>query len=483
MQQPISLDQQTKQSQKQTQRLMMTPQMQQAIHLLQLPIMELAQVLEQELEQNPVLETIEEEEDEDSLESESEEDPEKELEFDENQLAILKQLDEDFRDLFAESGQFVPFRSADEEKKQAFLESLIQEKPSLFEHLMTQARERFNDPQELKIAEIIFGHLDPDGLLSTPLGEIAAFFSLDLAQIEKVYQIIQSFEPEGIGGRNIQEVLLTQLRLKGLQDSLAYKIIEQHYDDLLHNRLPVLQKAFKVSMAEVRKSIQEDIARLNLHPGMAYTQEEAQALVPDVRLRQEGEALFIEVNEERLLPLRLNRKYLKMLDDPSLSSETKEFIRSKVLSARWLMKNVHQRNDTLHRIAESIIQHQKAFLLASEGKLKPWVMKDLAEELGVHESTIARAVANKYIDTPKGILPFRYFFSNAYVDIKGNSCSSKTVRDLVKEIISREDAHHPVSDETISRRLRNLGIPCARRTVAKYRAFLGIGNTQQRRVY
>jgi RNA polymerase sigma-54 factor len=360
---------------------------------------------------------------------------------------------------------------------------LIQEKPSLFEHLMTQARERFNDPQELKIAEIIFGHLDPDGLLSTPLGEIAAFFSLDLAQIEKVYQIIQSFEPEGIGGRNIQEVLLTQLRLKGLQDSLAYKIIEQHYDDLLHNRLPVLQKAFKVSMAEVRKSIQEDIARLNLHPGMAYTQEEAQALVPDVRLRQEGEALFIEVNEERLLPLRLNRKYLKMLDDPSLSSETKEFIRSKVLSARWLMKNVHQRNDTLHRIAESIIQHQKAFLLASEGKLKPWVMKDLAEELGVHESTIARAVANKYIDTPKGILPFRYFFSNAYVDIKGNSCSSKTVRDLVKEIISREDAHHPVSDETISRRLRNLGIPCARRTVAKYRAFLGIGNTQQRRVY
>lgn len=484
---PISLDLQPKGTQKQTQRLMMTPQMQQAIHMLQLPILELVQAIDFEVEQNPVLEYFSEEEGGQDGGEEDEilvkEAPEKEMEFDDRQLEILKHLDDDFRDLFAESGQFIPRRSVEEDKRKVFLDSMIQDSTTLAEHLLAQAREVLSRPIDLQIFEILLGYIEESGFLGTPIEEIALCFSLDPDEVRKVLKVMQGFDPIGVGAQNVRDALLIQLKGLKLEGSLPYLIVERHYDDLLHNRLPKIQKGLKVSLQEIHQAIQNEIAKLNLHPGSSFSKGEAPTLIPDVRIEQEGESLLIFVNEEQLKPLRLNRKYLRMLDDEALLKETKEFIRSKVLSAKWLVKNLHQRHETLERITSFLVERQRDFFMSPEGKLKPLAMKNVADELHLHESTIARAVANKYIETPRGIFLFRYFFSNAYVDSKGEDVSAKTVKELIRELISKEDKRKPFSDEVLSQSIKAKGIHCARRTVAKYRKELKIGNTQQRREY
>lgn len=465
--------------------------MQQAIHLLQLPIMELTTAIEQEMEQNPVLEYIGDDSEEAFKDPESDESadmteegsPEREVDFDEHKLEILKHLDDEYRDYLSDSEQFVPKRTRDEEKQKAYLESSIQASPSLFEHLMEQAREVFLNPGEMKIAETLLGHLDENGLLTTPLEEVANCFSIDKNKLQQVLAVIQTFDPVGVGAQDVREVLLIQLRAKNKQDTLAYKIIDRFYDDLLHNRLPMIQKGLKVSMEELHDVIQNEIAHLDLHPGTSYSQTEAPTLIPDVKLRQEGDVFIPDVNEDVLKPIRLNRKYLKMLDDPDTARETKDFIKSKVLSAKWLIKNIHQRNETLNRIAQFLGTWQKEFFQSTDGKLQPLTMRMLSEELGLHESTIARAVSHKYIETPRGLYPVRYFFSNAYIDTKGRDVSSKTIRDLLTELIDKEDKRHPLSDEALSHQISEHGIKCARRTIAKYRTELSIGNTQQRRKY
>lgn len=480
---PLSLEQQPKQAQKQTQRLMMTPQMQQAIHLLQLPILELAQAVDQEIEQNPVLEYMEDEEG--PAEEVREETPieEKELTFEEHQLDVLKQLDEEFRDCTAGSDQFVPRRSAEEDKKKAFLESSIEERISLQDHLMSQAREAFSDSKELEAAEVIIGYLDENGFMPTPLNEIAASFSLSLEKLQKVLSVIKTFDPVGIASQDVQEMLLSQLRHQGKENSLAYRMVQDFFEHLLHNRLPHIQKEMKVSQSEIQKVIEKEIAPLNLHPGNSFSDVEAATLIPDVRLRSEGEEYVAEVNEDQLQPLRFNRKYLKLLDDPATTRETKDFIKTKLLSAKWLVRNLHQRGETLYKIAGFLCEKQRQFFEDPKGKLAPLTMQTVAEELGLHESTIARAVANKYIETPRGIFPFRHFFSSGYVDKEGQEVSSKTVCDLIQQLIGEEDKRKPLSDETLSKKIHSMGVTCARRTVAKYRSELNIGNTQQRRKY
>ena len=200
-------------------------------------------------------------------------------------------------------------------------------------------------------------------------------------------------------------------------------------------------------------------------------------------MTQEEDKLTIIINDDRLPTIRLNSRYLRMLDDKNLPKETRDFIRNKLASAKWLLKNIDQRNDTIYRLVESLTKYQNDFFLTPNGKLVPLTMKVLAEELGLHESTIARAVANKYVDTPRGILPLRYFFSNAYTTAEGEDISSKTVRDVLKKIIEKENKKRPLSDEALSKVLEKKGIPCARRTVAKYRSEMYIGNTKQRREF
>ncbi|MFT4552622.1 MAG: RNA polymerase sigma-54 factor [Chlamydiales bacterium] len=489
----LNLQQKNVQSLKQTQRLIMSPQMQQAIHLLQMPVMELTTMIEAEMEQNPVLEYGEEIDPDDSLQQDIESEiheenqdadlpVEEEITFDDQDFGIMRRLDEEFGDHFAESGGGHTKRSSDEEKLKSYMESSICAQSSLFEHLMAQARQSLESQEDLDLAEAIIGNLDQRGFLEMPLEEISLLYEAELSKVEEVLLEIQSFEPHGVGAVDVRESLLIQLAFQGKKDSIAYKIIEKHYEDLLYNRIPLIKKSLSTTADEIQKAVHEEIARLDLYPGTWYSNEVVPHVTADVIVSRENGKLLVSIDGETLPFLKLNSKYLKMLGDNDLAEETKEYIRNKVASGKWLLRNIHQRNDTLLKITEYLVKRQKNFFLDNKGNLLPLTMKTVAEELDLHESTVARAVSNKYVDCPRGLLPLRSFFTNAYVTDEGE-ISSRTVKDYLKDVIGKEDKNKPYSDETISALIKKKGIPCARRTVAKYRRELNIGNASQRRKY
>lgn len=478
------------QSLKQNQRLMMSPQMRQAIHLLQVPSLELASIIEAEIEQNPVMEYLLEEDlrekgsDADNREysDNGEAAADTEMEFDGDDFAVLRQLGEEFNDHFAQSGN-VASRTQEEEKLKAFVESSIQSQESLFEHLMHQAEETFSTPEELACAEVLIGNLDERGFLTISLEEISLLNSLDLEQLEEVLATIKTFEPPGVGAANEQQCLLLQLAYHKKQDTLAYQIVTACYDDLLHNRIPLIKKKLSCSAEEIQMAIDIDIAKLDIRPGTEYSQQLVPYVIPDVIVDLDEDELVVRINETTMPPIRLNNKYLKMLESDTVPDETKDYIRRKVSSCKWLLKNIHQRNETLLKIAQILLERQKAFFSDPQGKLTPLTMKVVAEELQLHESTIARAVANKYISCPRGVMTLKFFFTTAYTSTSGDTVSSRTVEDFLQEIINQEDKTKPYSDETISELLEERGINCARRTVAKYRRKLNIGTASQRKRY
>ncbi|NGX41799.1 MAG: hypothetical protein K940chlam7_00073, partial [Chlamydiae bacterium] len=348
---------------------------------------------------------------------------------------------------------------------------------------MQQAKETFEEQEDLEMAEEIIGNFDESGFLQTPLEEIALLNNFSEPHLKELLCEIQTFDPYGVGAATLQESLLIQLRCRQMQDTLAYKILEQHYEDLLHNRIPNIQKGLNVSVEAIQKAIEQEVSHLDLHPGTLYSKKIVQHIVPDVTLKLTEETIEVIINDEYLPTLRLNSRYMNMLNDRNLSKETKDFVRNKLVSAKWLLKNLDQRNETIHRIVMALAKWQRDFFLNPDGKLTPLTMKVLAEELDLHESTIARAVSNKYVDSPRGILLLRYFFSNAYTTAEGQNISSNTVRDALKTIVDEEDKKKPLSDEAISKLLQRRGIRCARRTVAKYRTGMNIGSAKQRKQY
>lgn len=318
----LYLKQKKVQSLKQLQRLMMSPQMQQAIHLMEVPIMELSQVIQTAVEQNPILECYEEVSEEEDQEFREDEDmpPEEELSFDDNDFEILKRLDEDFRDHFSESEDYSVKRTSEEEKFKSFLEQSFSNQMSLFEYLMQQARETFETVEELKIAEEIIGNLDESGFLKTPVAEIALYKSFPENRVKEVLCGIQMFDPYGVGASDLRESLLIQLRCHKQQDSLAYKIIAYHYDDLLHNRIPKIKKGLKVTAKTIREEIEFPISHLDLHPGKSHSKKVIPYIIPDAKLAQEGETFTPIINNQYLPTVRLNKRYMKMLYDDTLSS-------------------------------------------------------------------------------------------------------------------------------------------------------------------
>lgn len=464
---------------KQMQRLMMSPQMQQAIHFLQLPIQELSHEIELELEQNPVVDLSPE--DPDGEEAPKEE-LEKRVEFDENNFENLNNLDEEFSDLFNQAQTYSP-STQESDKLHTFLESSIQAIPSLFEHLMKQASETFTDPEQFKVAEEIIGNLDENGFLGGGLEEIAKDSGYPLPLLRKVLRKVQTFDPSGVGAKDLQHALLMQLRAKGKRKTLAYKILSEYYKDLVYNHIPRIQKGTGCSSSEINRAVHEEIAHLDMHPGVCFSKEKNGALQADLKICTEGDKTIVEVNHDWVPEFHFNHKYLQMLQNENLPTDAKDFIKSKILSAKWLLRSVHQRGETLERIGNSLAKHQAAFFASPEGNLKPLTMKAIAEELEVHESTVARAVANKYVDTPRGLLPLRSFFSNEYAKADGEKISSKTVRNLLKRLIEQEDKQRPLSDDALAEKIKKEGIECARRTVAKYRTEMMVGNARQRRKY
>lgn len=468
-----------------TQRLIMSAHMQQAIHLLQLPLLELEPFIEEQIVSNPLLEIAQEEEDNENKEEAEKNtgEEEKEITIDDRDLAILTRLEEDLKDHFSADETPLIKRSSEEEKLKAYLESSICCEPSLYDQLLKQAHETFEQTDELEIAETLIGYIDGYGFLKTPLEEISLLHNLSKEKMEEVLHEIQTFEPYGVGASSIQESLLIQLRCLHKENSLAYELVKNHYEELLHNQIPSIQKSLKCSYETIQTAIEQDISKLDLHPGLHFSPIPVQPIVPDVTLRQEGEQLFVEVDRDRGPALKINHQYLSLLNDPSTPIETKQFIKRHLFSARWLMRNLHQRYSTIERIAQSLADKQYEFFTQPDGQLKPLTMKVLAEELNVHESTIARTVSNKYLNSPRGLFPLRAFFTTKYVSEEGEDLSAKTVKDAILELIAHENKQQPLSDEKISILLKQKGIPCARRTVAKYRLALQIGNAQQRKKF
>jgi RNA polymerase sigma-54 factor len=470
-------------SQKQTQRLMMSPEMQQALHWLQLPVLELSQALEEAMEANPVLD-LEDESEEGNEEEPEEEDTvegeQTEVDFNEGDFSILSKIDDEFSDLVLDPPRQMPTR--EDEKRQAFVENSIADEPSLFEYLMIESQEIFENPEDLKIAEVLIGYLDEHGLLKTPLKEIAAFFPYSLQDLERAQLLLQTLDPPGIAASSLQEALLIQLKRQKKEGTLAYQIVEKHYDDLLHNRIPNIQKGLKASTSEISQAIETTIAKLDNHPGLSLNKNPIPYITPDVRIEEVEGSLEVIIAKEPLPALRLNHKYLKMLEG-ELAPETRKFIEEKIQSAKWLMKTVKQRESTLERIVKSLVQKDRDFFLSPEGKMKPLTMKTLSEELELHESTIARAVQNKYLSCPRGTLPLRSFFTSTFVASDGEKISSRTIKDILKSLIDNEDKSRPLSDEALSKIIQGKGIECARRTVAKFRSALSLGNQHQRRKF
>jgi RNA polymerase sigma-54 factor len=458
------LEQVFAQNVKQIQRLILSPQMQQALHLLQLPVQELGSVIEEELTQNPILEFSDEEN-----------------AFSEEEFEILRAIDEEGRSSPAFHGE------REEEDLKAFIENTIAHEYSLFDHLMRQAHEVFTEPHQRQLAESIIGNLDHDGFLSTNLEEIAALADSSVEELTPILSEIQTFDPLGVGARSVQEALLIQLRGVGKGESLAFRIIQDHYEDVVHNRIPLIAKACSRPNQEIRQIITEEIASLDLHPGTnqaeGHYRQTIHHLIPDLTITYSEGEFSILINEEHVPSLRLNRSYLQMLQDNNLPTETRSYIQEKIASGKWLLRNLHERHQTLYRIAEQLIQNQVPFFSSPNGNLVPLTMKEIAEKLELHESTVARAVANKYVSCMRGILPLRSFFTHAYTTESGESISSQTVKELLIKILENEDKRSPLSDETLSSLIKAQGIPCARRTIAKYRQELNIGNTTQRRIH
>jgi RNA polymerase sigma-54 factor len=469
-----------------TQRLIMSAHMQQAFHLLQLPLQELEPFIEEQVVLNPLLEIAQDEEDsqeDNDVTSSNQGEEEKEISISDQDLTILTRLEEDWREHFAESESIPIKRSTEDEKLKTYLEQSICADRSLRDQLLQEAHDSFETPKELEIAEVLIGYIDEFGFLKTPLPEICLLHHFAEEEVQHVLKEIQTFEPYGVGASTIQESLLIQLRCLNKEHTVAYQIVHDYYEHLLHNHIPFIQKRLRISYEEIQQAIEKDIAKLDLHPGTYFSSQPTRAIIPDVTLRQENDRLIVEVERDYAPPLRLNLSYLKMLNEPSISPETKHFIKHHLFSARWLVRNLQQRYSTIERIAQSLAQKQYEFFTQPDGQLVPLTMKILADELNLHESTIARTVSNKYMDSPRGIFPLRTFFTNKYVCEEGENLSSTTVKQAILDLISQEDNKHPLSDEKISFLLKQKGIPCARRTIAKYRLALQIGNTQQRRKF
>lgn len=437
------LAQQPSLDQRLAQKMMVSPQMQQAFQFLQLPVMELSQLIYNELETNPI------------------------LEFDESDWD--KPL----------------FRTQYSKKQGVFIESLASETSGIRNFLMTQLHESTVDLTNFlaarKIGEFLIDNLNEQGLLTLSLEELSLLLECPVMEVENMLELIQGFDPPGIGARSIQEAFLLQLKRKKLENSLSYLMISQHYDDFLHRRFGKIAKSMHCSLEEVENSVYGEISKLLMHPCSGFGKEEIRPIVPDVILHPDGEGFIVEVVDEYSDRLSLNSHYMKMFEDPSLSVEIKNFLKEKLRSVKWLMKNLLIRNSTLQIVVEALVKFNKNFFQSPQGELTPLTMKELASELELHESTIARVVANKYLASPRGTLLLKSFFTKGLKTDLGEKISSKTIQEKVKKLIGEEDPSSPLSDKTLSQILLDEGIHCARRTVAKYREAMSIGSSSLRR--
>jgi len=471
---------QLKQSLSLSQKLIMTPQLQQAIKLLQLSRLELLDTIYNEMETNPMLEEKATDEPEEEKAPEPAED--KEVELPEVSVEdTTRDQDLDWESYLSEYNTGWAEASYEEREGPSF-ESLIAQKTNLDTHLMWQiSMGNFSDLQK-ELGAYIIGNLDDDGYLKTSVEEISSATENSEESVNDTLQLIQQFDPVGVAARDTRECLLIQCRFQNLAGSLVERILLDHMDKLENRKYDRIAKGLGVTIQDVLSAI-SIIQTFEPKPGRSYQTEETMYISPDIYVFKVGDDYQILLNEDGMPKLRINAYYRRILSskDP-YGDGTKEYIQDKLKSAAWLIKSIHQRQRTIYRVTESIVRFQKDFFESGVSYLKPLVLRDVAEDIEMHESTISRVTTNKYVHTPQGVFELKYFFNSAISSLDGDFISSESVKEHLKTIIKAEDAKKPFSDQEVADLLKKYNINIARRTVAKYRESLGILPSRKRKM-
>jgi RNA polymerase sigma-54 factor len=474
-----------------SQRLVMTPSLQQAIKLLQMSKLELEEVLTQEMVENPILE----EEQEETPEAEAAERPEAEAEAPKEATSPAETAGEapaekerdsfdeiDFDSYFEEYLDTSYNPRQYEESEQVPLENILSKPPGLQEYLTWQISMSDAAPEIREIATYLIGNIDDDGYLRVTRDEIRAAGYENEADVEKALTLVRSFDPPGICAFDLPDCLRLQIRALGIENPLIDKVITEHWTEFLNRQFPQLCKALGIAMTDMQ-AVVEVIKNLEPKPGRKYSNERTIYVEPDVGVRKIGDEYVIQLNEDGLPKLRISSSYRKMLrgGNGAIGEEAATYLKDKMRSAVWLIKSLDQRQRTIYKVADSIVRHQRGFLDHGIEHLRPLVLRDVANDIGMHESTVSRVVSNKYIHTPRGLFPMKYFFHSGIDSTTGNDVSSVSIKNKISRLIADEDARRPHSDARIMQRLRAEGIQIARRTVAKYREELRIPSSSQRK--
>ena len=471
---PIMPEQRFDQSQSLLQQQSIAPQMQQSLQLLQTPTLELRQLVQQELVVNP---TLEEESTDISLEdagSNSEDE-----EFD-REFAELSQLDEEWREYMTQSRVSSPKRDDADERHQFVMDSIV-EPITLQDHLMNQLSFAETPPKIREIAAMLIGNIGENGFLQVNLEDLCFDMGIPIDDLEEAKALVQSFDPVGIGALDLRDCLLIQLERLGKHHSLEYRIIDHHLDDLARKRYPQIAKKLSVSPEQITRAA-EFIATLDPRPGSRFGEDTNTYVTPDVTVERIGGEWLVSMNSEQIPRLRISNAYKDLMASGS-GREAKAYIRDKIRAGKFLIKSIHQRQQTIQAIATEIVARQEGFLEQGPSRLKPMNMAQIADKVGVHETTVSRAVSGKYMATPHGVYEMKYFFTTGYETEDGESLSNTSVKQTLGEMISAENPKKPYSDKSLVEELEKRGIKIARRTVAKYREEMNILPSHMRRSY
>jgi RNA polymerase sigma-54 factor len=480
----------------------LAPQLQQSLALLQAPTLELQAMVQQELANNVTLEEIPPESEHEEKETLNGEEtpvdpaePPADLTFEsaaeqangepvddfQAEIEKLLQLDQEWRDHYSQTNVSVKRTQEDDDKRQFMFDSLVAN-TSLQEDLLSQLRLSELNEDLHSIAEMLIGNIDDHGYLQASVEELASATNIPQEKILEVLKVIQSFDPPGAGARDLRECLLLQLDRKGQQNSLEYRIISDHMDALQKRRLPEIARAFGIYVDEVQDAV-ENIAKLDPRPGRIFAPDDQQYVVPEVFVQKVGDDYVVTSNNEHIPHLRISNTYKDVMTSSEYDGSTKDYIRDKIRAAKFLIKSIHQRQQTILNIAKEIVVRQREFMDKGIACLKPLTMVQVAEVVGVHETTVSRGVSGKYMQTPQGIFEMKYFFTSGVQTENGVGMSNTSVKEIIAGLLKNEDPSRPLSDHEIMKMLKEKGIVIARRTVAKYRSEMNVLSSNLRKIY
>ncbi len=454
--------------------LIMTPRLQQALKLLQVPTLELQLILKQEIMQNPLLEEVDEVTESEDLAQEDS--PEEKANQEAEDPAEEDPIDwTEYMQDGALDRAYIPQGETTAE----FLEKVPVTRTTLAESLLEQLHFLNLPRPTMELCEFVVGSLDDRGWLATPLDEVAPATGRTLEECEAVLQVIQALEPVGVGARDLRECLLIQLEVRKEKDTLPWRLIHDQFDNLVNRRFPEIARQLKCSVEEVQHAA-DVIATLNPRPGLQVSSEDPKYVVPDLLVERVDDEYVVLLNDRHLPRLRISAAYESVLRDKKKAdctageAKTREYVQGKLNSARWLIQTIEQRRRTMIKVMNCIIREQREFFDKGIAFLRPLTLQQVARQIDMHESTVSRVCSGKYVQTPRGVFELKFFFSSGLETEDGEDVSARTAKDIIRTLIEEEDKKVPLSDQHIAQLLHERGLRIARRTVAKYREQLSI---------